>query len=434
MNNGVVKAAEGRTSTLTSTFLAITAGFGAYFCMYGFRKPFTAAGYEDLVVWGLGYKSIAITAQVIGYTISKFLGVVIISSVKPERRGRMILILIGLAALTLLFHALTPPPWNLLFLFLNGLPLGMVFGLVLGFLEGRRMTEALTAGVCASFIVADGVSKSARSWLLGIGVNEFWMPFAAGLLFTPPLLFFTWLLTRIPPPTRLDVELRRERPPLLAHERRRLFRSYATGLILLFGAYLLLTILRGLRADFAPEIWRGLGYHSQPQIFTKSELIVMIGVVIANGFAVLIHNNRRAFFTALAVAFGGFLLAGVGLIGWQMQVVDGFTLMVLLGLGLYLPYVAVHTTILERLIAMTADRGNLGYLMYLADSVGYLGYVGVMMARETLRGNENFNQFFLTLATVVVIGASILLAGCSIYFARRTRHLIDNGMTEKSPA
>jgi hypothetical protein len=124
----------------------------------------------------------------------------------------------------------------------------------------------------------------------------------------------------------------------------------------------------------------------------------------------------------------------VGLIGWQMQVVDGFTLMVLLGLGLYLPYVAVHTTILERLIAMTADRGNLGYLMYLADSVGYLGYVGVMMARETLRGNDNFNQFFLTLATVVVIGASILLAGCSIYFARRTRHLIDNGMTEKSPA
>ncbi|MFM8392354.1 MAG: DUF5690 family protein, partial [Acidobacteriota bacterium] len=262
----------------------------------------------------------------------------------------------------------------------------------------------------------------------------FWMPFAAGLLFTPPLLFFTWLLTRIPPPTRLDIELRRERPPLVANERRKLFQRHATGLVLLFGAYLLLTILRGIRADFAPEIWRGLGYQSQPQIFTKSELIVMIGVVIANGFAFLIRNNRRAFFTALAIAFGGFLLAGAGLIGWQMQLFDGFSLMVLLGLGLYLPYVAVHTTILERLIAMTADRGNLGYLMYLADSFGYLGYVGVMMARETLRGNQNFNQFFLSLAGGVVVGASFLLGGCWIYFARRTRHLIDNGMAGKSPA
>jgi Family of unknown function (DUF5690) len=36
----------------------------------------------------------------------------------------------------------------------------MVFGLILGFLEGRRHTEALTAGLCASFILADGTSKS----------------------------------------------------------------------------------------------------------------------------------------------------------------------------------------------------------------------------------------------------------------------------------
>ncbi|MFM8394718.1 MAG: DUF5690 family protein, partial [Acidobacteriota bacterium] len=175
MSNNVARDGVFEAQTISSSILAVTAAFGAYFCMYGFRKPFTAAGYGDLAVWGLGYKSIAITVQVIGYTISKFLGVVIISGIQPERRGRMILLLIGLAALTLLFHALIPPPWNLLFLFLNGLPLGMVFGLVLGFLEGRRMTEALTAGLCASFIVADGVSKSAGSWLLARGVSEFWM-------------------------------------------------------------------------------------------------------------------------------------------------------------------------------------------------------------------------------------------------------------------
>ena len=57
--------------------------------------------------------------------------------------------------------------------------------------------------------------------------------------------------------------------------------------------------------------------------------------------------------------------------------------MVLHGLGLYLPYVAVHTTIFERLIAMTRDRGNIGYLMYLADAFGYLGYVVVMLRPAT---------------------------------------------------
>lgn len=423
-----VQHPEHEERALGTALLAVTAAFGAYFCMYGFRKPFTAASYAQLGLWGFSYKFLLVTSQVIGYTISKFLGVVIVSGIRPERRIRTILLLIGFAQLALLFHAITPSPWNITFLFLNGLPLGMVFGLVLGFLEGRRLTEALTAGLCASFIVADGFSKSVGSWLLTLGIGQFWMPFAAGLLFTPPLLLFTWMLNRIPPPTSHDVSHRRSRPPLVGRERRQLFLNYATGLTLLISAYLLLTILRGVRADFAPEIWQGLGYAQQPGIFTRSELIVMVGVILANGLAVLIHSNRRAFFTALGTAFVGFVLAGVGLVGWHNGSIDGFTLMVLLGLGLYLPYVAVHTTILERLIAMTEDRGNLAYLMYLADSFGYLGYVGVMLARETIATNDDFIHFFLTLAGGVVIGSTVLLIGCWLYFARRTNGLVTPGM------
>ena len=46
--------------------------------------------------------------------------------------------------------------------------------------------------------------------------------------------------------------------------------------------------------------------------------------------------------------------------------------MVLTGPGLHLPHVLVHTTLFERLMAVTRDGGNLGFLMYLADSAGYL--------------------------------------------------------------
>ena len=410
---------------------AVTAAFGAYFCMYGFRKPFTAASYEDAnVVWGMGYKSVAVTAQVMGYMLSKFIGIRVVSEMEPRRRVPVLLLLVGSAEAALLLHALLPAPWNLAALFLNGLPLGMVFGLVLGFLEGRRMTEALTAGLCASFIVADGVSKSVGAWLLEHGVETHWMPFVAGLVFAPSLFVFAWMLTRIPPPDQADIAARCERLPMRGLDRQRLLTRYAPGLCLLIGSYLCLTILRSLRADFAPEIWQGLGYTGQPSIFTQSELLVTVGVVGLNGLAVFIHDNRRAFFAALGAACLGFLLAGTGLIAWAApgategtatgpSPTAGFGLMVLLGLGLYLPYVAIHTTLFERFLAMTGERGNLGYLMYLADSVGYLGYVVVMLARERWMVEEGFLPFFLRLALLLILVAAGLLIGGWYYFRHK---------------
>ncbi|MHC5544790.1 DUF5690 family protein, partial [Singulisphaera rosea] len=121
---------------------AIIAAFGTYFCMYGFRKPFTAAGFG-----GADFKTVLVVAQVAGYTLSKFVGIRVISEMSPRRRATAILLLVAWAELALLFFGLTPRPWNAACLFLNGLPLGMVFGLVMGFLEGRRLTEALAAGL-----------------------------------------------------------------------------------------------------------------------------------------------------------------------------------------------------------------------------------------------------------------------------------------------
>ena len=130
---------------LAFTAWCVTAAFGAYFCMYGFRKPFTAAGYEGQTAWGRDYKTVLVVAQVLGYTLSKFIGIPVVAGMRPERRAAGILVLIGTAHLALLLFAVTPFPLNVACLFLNGVPLGMVFGLVIGFLEGRKLTEALTA-------------------------------------------------------------------------------------------------------------------------------------------------------------------------------------------------------------------------------------------------------------------------------------------------
>ena len=69
--------------------------------------------------------------------------------------------------------------------------------------------------------------------------------------------------------------------------------------------------------------------------------------------------------------------------------------MVACGVGLYIPYVAFHTAVFERLIATARMPANLGFVMYLADSIGYLGYAGVMVVRTQGTQSEKILPFFL---------------------------------------
>jgi hypothetical protein len=126
--------------TKSQRFLAIylgLAGFSTYFCMYAFRKPFTAGDFHDIHLWGIDYKIILVIAQVLGYATAKGLGIKIVSESLPQNRAKYIVTMIAFSGLNLLFFALVKPPYNFIFLYLNGLGLGMVYGLVFSFLEGR---------------------------------------------------------------------------------------------------------------------------------------------------------------------------------------------------------------------------------------------------------------------------------------------------------
>lgn len=406
---------------------AMVAAFGTYFCMYAFRKPFEVGEYRGHA-FALGESrwelfTLVVTAQTIGYTLSKFLGIKVISEVSASARVYWLVGLIGLAELALLGFALVPPPWNFVSLFFNGLALGMVFGMVMGFLEGRRTTEALLAALCASFIIASGVVKSVgKSLIQDYRVNEYWMPFVTGLLFVPPLLLCTWMLTRIPPPTAEDIALRSARTPMTSADRWAFFNRYALGLILLVGFYVLLTILRTVRDVYGNDIWKGLGFGKAPGIFAQSETLVMFGVVAINGLAVIFRNNRLAFLVALGTSCLGLLLGLVSLVSFGRGWVDGFTYMVLLGMGLYLPYVAFHTTLLDRLVALLRDRGNIGFLMYLADSFGYLGFVVFINIAGPmgLLESERFMDFFQATNYALIAISLVVLVVLTAYFILRT--------------
>jgi hypothetical protein len=404
-------------SPLALSVWAVVAAFGAYFCTYAFRKPWTAATFADATIWGVAEKSVLVVTQVFGYMLAKFLGIRVIAEMPPSRRAGGIVVLIAVAEASLVFFGAVPSPLHVAGLFLNGLALGMVFGLVLGFLEGRRHTEALTAGLCASFILADGVCKSAGAWLLSRGVTERWMPAAAGLVFLLPLLLFVWMLTRIPPPDHDDRAHRSERSPMDRADRLGMLQRHGFGIMTIVAAYLLVTIARGVRADFAPEIWLALGATAAPATFSKSELFVALGVLVANGLSVLIVDNHKAFFASIGVGLSGCALMIAALVGRQRGLIDPFPFMVLLGLGLYLPYVAVHTTIFERLIAMTRVRGNLGFLLYVADAAGYMAYAALVLVRGWLPVQADPLRFFMTTWWLIGLLTLLSLIAGWLYFA-----------------
>lgn len=419
MNDEVGSTSHSSRNESLAAVWAVSAAFGTYFCMYGLRKPFTAAEFAGADVWGVEFLTVVVLMQVLGYTLAKFIGIKVISEMPPQRRAIAILAMVASAEAALVLFGAIPRPWNVAFLFLNGLSLGMVFGLVLGFLEGRQLTEALTAGLCASFILADGVTKAVGRWLLEQGVAEDWMPSLAGLIFLAPLCVGVAMLARIPPPNEQDIAARTARQTLSRNERWSLYRRYAGGLSLLVTMYLLMTVMRSFRSDFAVKLWEGLGHRAAPGTFARSELLVALGVLVVNGCAVFIRNNRLAFFVSMATCGLGFLAIAAALIGRQSGAISAFPFMVLVGLGLYLPYVAMHTTVFERLLSMTHQRGNLGFLMYVADAFGYLGYVAVMIAKNLWTNTGDFLQFFIGLCWLATGLSAICLLLSWRYFAAK---------------
>lgn len=89
---------------------ALIAAFGTYFCMYMFRKPFTAAAFTQTTEWGIGLKFLLVASQVAGYTVSKFIGIKVVAELPQRYRAWGIVGLIVVAQLALVLFAVVPAP------------------------------------------------------------------------------------------------------------------------------------------------------------------------------------------------------------------------------------------------------------------------------------------------------------------------------------
>lgn len=414
-----------RTDAIRFSLYAIAAAFITYFSMYAFRKPFSAALFEGHTFFGIDYKILAITAQIIGYTLSKFVGIKLISELKAEKRIVLILVLMAIAWLALLLFAIFPPPFNVLMLFLNGLPLGMIWGVVFSFLEGRRFTEMLGAGMAVSFIVSSGVVKSVgRSLVYNWGFSEFWMPFWAGLLFVPFLLLGVWLLSAIPAPSAEDRALRTNRIPMDSRARWDFFKTFSWGILATVTIYIFLTIFRDIRDNFALEIWNALGFTNQPAILATSEIPVAIGVLVIIALMSFFKDNRKAFFMNFFIIAAAGVVLIITTFLYQNNMLNPALWMIFTGFGMYLAYISFHTFLYERLIAHFRYKSNIGFLMYISDAFGYLGSVSILMVKNYWQIQISWLSFFTTLAYLTGCVIIVIAVLALFYFMKKEKLLL----------
>lgn len=428
---------------------AILAAFSVYFCMYAFRKPFSAAQYQDLQAFGLPLKTVFVIAQILGYTISKYVGTKVCSEVKRGQRMVMLISMIALAELALLLFAILPGNLKILAIFLNGIPLGMVWGLVVWYLEGRRTSELLLAGLSCSFIMASGIVKgiglalmsgaeSLPMFLIDLGgpigklqwtlpnpyysvgeISQFWMPFLTGLLFVIPFLIAAFFLNQIPNPSELDEKARMHREPMDGRQRREWLMRFLPGLAMLFFIYFFLTAFRDFRDNFGAEIFHELGYLDDTGIFSRSETWVTIGTITPLAFLFLIKNNRFGLIGAFTIMTVGTLLLGVGTWLFDAGKITGLQWMISIGLGSYLAYVPFGSVLFDRIIATTRTVGTAVFAIYVADALGYTGSIGVRLYKDLFQSDISDLTFMRYFSYTMAVVATLLFVASCVYFLSR---------------
>lgn len=417
---------NGETSLQVGLYAAITV-FLTYTMVFGFRKSFTVATFDGITIAGYSYKTILVISQMLGYMLAKFYGIKFISELKRHGRGKIIMFLTLISWLSWLFFALAPAPYNVAFLFINGFPLGMLWGVVFSYVEGRRSTDFIGATLAVSFIFASGFVKTVGAWLmLDWGVTEFWVPFFTGLVFVLPLLLFVYLIEQIPAPDAEDIKYRMDRVPMLAEDRKKFTKLFLPGLVACILIYAFATIFRDMRDNFSAEMWKEMGFFDKPALFSKTETPITIIILVLIGSMVIIKNSFKALMLSHFFIGLGFIIAGLSSYIFINQNLSPIWWMTLVGLGLYMVYIPFNSVFFERLIAAFKHTGNVGFLIYLADSFGYVGSVGVMLSKEIFKVQLNWVTFFSnSVIWLSVVGLALTLFSAG-YFYTKYEALVKN--------
>ncbi len=360
---------NGRQKIMISLIIGCLA-FCVYTCMYAIRKPFTALVYNE-TIWGYGVKSWMVITQLIGYTFSKFAGIKWLGELKSNHRQKTLVLILLTASIPLLLLPLSNYRYWPLWMFFNGFPLGLIWGIVFSYVEGRDLTEFIGAILACTFIFSSGFVKSIAVFLQNNHIKIELIPFTIAIFAFIPAIILSFLLEKMPTPSTEEIQKNAHRTTLTKTERKQLIQKYLgfiTAIILLYG---FLTLIRDVRDNFGAEIMLGLKIYNAKSI-AEIETLVTVFMLLCIPFICKIKNHLNAIkITLLVTGIGGIFCIGSTIL-FQNQLINGIGLLLLSGSGVYLGYILINISVMNRLIGFNGTAGNSGFLVYMADSAGYL--------------------------------------------------------------
>nr|WP_305049931.1 DUF5690 family protein [Elizabethkingia bruuniana] len=238
------------------------------------------------------------------------------------------------------------------------------------------------------------------------------------------------MLEKIPPPTAEDIAEKSERVPMNRAERKKVFRQFALPFSFLILFYTLLTAFRDFRDNFARELWDSIGYTGDVSVYSKSEIVVSLIVLLIFGALYFIKNNIKALYIYHYLLLLGIVTLAASTLLFQYHHIGAFIWMVSTGFGLYICYVPFNALFFDRFIAAFKIKGNAGFLIYLADSFGYLGSMLVLLYKNFSVGGISWLDFFCS-GTYILSAIALLAVLYSYFYLNRKFNNPENIHKEK---
>lgn len=381
----------------------------SYSLVYALRKPYTAAEFNGLDFFGIDYKIAVTTIQIIGYLISKFAGIKIISEMKREKRFHFFAAFVACAELSLIGFALLPHPYNAISMFFNGLSLGCMWGIIFSFIEGRRVTDLLASLLGVSIVFSSGLSKSIGLYVMNdMNIDPFWMPAIVGGMAFPLLLLFGYGLKRLPNPTEEDIIQKSERVTLNKDSRKALIKKYAPILSLLFISNLLLMILRDIKEDFLVNII-DMSNHSS-WLFAQIDSVVTLLILGMFALLTFCKDNMKALLILMSLVIISCLVMTYISLFHSILNISSITWLFIMSLSLYIAFLTFQTIFFDRFIACFKIKGNVGFFIAMIDFIGYAGTASILISKEIFKIETDWFMLFNNMAAI--IGCL-----CSFFFA-----------------
>ena len=178
-------------------------------------------------------------------------------------------------------------------------------------------------------------------------------------------------------------------------------------LIVFYGS---LTVFRELRDSFAADIWKEMRIEGA-FIFTQTEIPIAFFVLLMMFMIVFISNNRLALNLIYSISIIGSCIMIFSTLLFLNGYLSPILWMICSGLGMYMGYIP-FTYLLERLIASLKVVSTAVFVIYLADSFGYLGTTIVFLVKNfahlelswtSMLTNTAIITGLISLVTIIVV-------------------------------